>query len=221
MKFSAFAFLFLAAGVAVVSAQTNTATNTPTTTATNGVDSILALVTTNRPATPPATNQPDPVNQSHGPTTIASAGPLIFDMNNHWITYSDHVRVSQGQMKLTCEWLKADFPANGDPTNIVAQTNVVVDFVDSKGQKGRALGDKAVYRLQVQDGVTNETVTLTGNPPEVMQGPNYTNHLTGSKFTYDLRTRIWNVEQPNGVFWKTNSSPGSNSQGNDALLFPK
>ena len=245
MKFPAFVLLFLACGVATLSAQTNgatttatntvtntaadSATNTATTGATNGVDSILALVTTNRPATPKATNQPDASNQSHGPITIASTGPLIFDMNNHWVTYSDNVRVTQGQMKLKCEWLKALFSANGDQvqqaTNIVAETNVVVDFVDSKGQKGRAIGTRAVYQLQVQHGVTNETVTLTGNlpdaPPEVMQGPNYTNHLTGTKFTYDVRTRIWNVEQPSGIFFSTNSSARSNSPMNDALLLPK
>src|ERR1700744_2981488 len=152
MKFPPFVFLFLACGVAALSAQTNTATN--------GVDSILALVTTNRPPASRATNQSDPANQPRVPLTIASAGPLIIDMINHWATYSDNVHVTDGQTKLTCEWLKADFSANGDqinsPTNIVAETNVVVDYVDSKGQKGRALGNKAVYRFHVQNGVTNE-----------------------------------------------------------------
>lgn len=217
MKVFAFVLFCLACGVAAASAQTNAATN--------GVDSILALVTTNRPAASTATNQPDPANQQREPVTISSTGPLIMDMINHWLTYSDHVHVTDGQMKMTCEWLKANFPANGEqidqPTNIVAETNVVVDFVDTKGQKGRALGDKAVYRFEVLKGVTNETVTLTGNPPKILQGVNYTNSLTGSKFVYDLRTKVWNVEQPSLIYWKTNSSAGSNSQGNDNLLFPK
>ena len=30
-----------------------------------------------------------------------------------------------------------------------------------------ATGDKAVYDYSVQNGVTNETVTLTGNPQQV------------------------------------------------------
>jgi lipopolysaccharide export system protein LptA len=217
MKFSAFVLFCLAWCVAVASAQTNTATN--------GVDSILALVTTNRPAAPAATNQPDPANQQREPVMISSAGPLIMDMINHWLTYSDNVHVTDGQMKMTCEWLKANFPANGEqvdqPTNIVAETNVVVDFVDTKGQKGRALGDKAVYQFQVLNGITNETVTLTGNPPKILQGVNYTNSLTGSKFVYDLRTKVWHVEQPSLIYWKTNSAAGSNSSGNDNLLFPK
>ena len=216
MKVPAFVLLCLACGVAPLSAQTNTATN--------GVDSILALVTTNRPSTP-ATNQPDPAPQTREPLTIASTGPLIIDMINHWATYSDNVHVTDGQTKMTCQWLKANFSANGDqinqPTNIVAETNVVVDFVDPKGQKGRALGDTAVYQFHVQNGVTNETVTLTGNSPEVLQGPNYTNRLIGSKFVYDLVTKKWYVYHPNGFYYGTNSSAGSNSEANDALLLPK
>ena len=221
MKLPAFVLICLACGVATLSAQTNTATN--------GVDSILALVTTNRPSSSPATNQPDPANQPRTPLTIESTGPLIIDMINHWATYSDNVHVTDGQTKLTCEWLKADFSAIGDqinqPTNIVAETNVVVDYIDPKGQKGRALGNKAVYEFQVLNGVTNETVTLTGNlpknPPEVLQGPNYTNRLIGSKFVYNLRTKIWHIDQPNGIYYRTNSSAGSNSQADDALLLPK
>jgi hypothetical protein len=52
--------------------------------------------------------------------------------------------------------------------HIVAETNVVIDSADSKGQTTHVTGDKAVYIYDVQDGVTNETVTLTGNPqPQV------------------------------------------------------
>ena len=209
MKFFALVFLFLTCGVGMLSAQTNTATN--------GVDSLLALVTTNRPA---ATNQPDPARPPREPLLISSTGPLIIDMVNHWATYSDKVHVTDGQTKLTCEWLKADFAGNGDSaTNIVAETNVVVDFTDPKGQKGRALGEKAVYLLQVQGGVTNETVTLTGhlpdNPPKILQGPNYTNTMTGTKFVYDMRAKTWQIDQPNGVLWRTNSPGGSNSPASD------
>ena len=78
------------------------------------------------------------------------------------------MRVDDPQMKLTCEQLTADMPqAGGRPNHIVAETNVVIDFTDDKGQTNHATSDKAVYDLQVQDGVTNETVTLTGNPRRV------------------------------------------------------
>ena len=78
--------------------------------------------------------------------------------------YRDHVRVDSPDMKLRCEWLAADLPqAGGRVTNIVAETNVVIDATDDKGQKMHATGDKTVYVFAIQNGVTNETVTLTGN----------------------------------------------------------
>jgi lipopolysaccharide export system protein LptA len=68
-------------------------------------------------------------------------------------------------MKLTCERLVADMPqAGGRPNRIVAETNVVIDFTDEKGQTNHATGDQAVYVYAESGGVTNETVTLTGNP---------------------------------------------------------
>ncbi|HEY1790131.1 MAG TPA: LptA/OstA family protein [Verrucomicrobiae bacterium] len=213
-KFPCLIFLAIVCGVAAtLPAQTNTATN--------GVDSILALVTTNRPPAAPVTNQPP--QRQRGPIIIKAAGPSVFDMYNHWVTYSENVRVTDPQMKLTCEWAKADFSENwSQATNIVAETNVVVDYIDPKGQKGRALGDKAVYLFQIQNGVTNETVTLTGNPPEIEQGPDYTNHLTGSQFVYDLMTGKMTAPNSTIVFWPgTNSPSGSNSQPQGNLPFAK
>ena len=68
------------------------------------------------------------------------------------------------EIKLHCEWLVADLPQTGGAsTNIVAETNVVIDATDDKGQKMHATGDKAVYVYAVENGVTNEMVTLTGH----------------------------------------------------------
>ena len=59
------------------------------------------------------------------------------------------MRVDDPQMKLTCELLVADVPqAGGRPNHIVAETNVVIDFTDTKGQTNHATGDKAVYVYQ-------------------------------------------------------------------------
>ena len=92
-----------------------------------------------------------------------------FDGNGHTVTYCGHVRVSDPAMNLTCARLVADLPeAGGRPSRIVAETNVVIDSTDSKGQTTHVTGDQAVYIYNVQNGVTNETVTLTGNPqPQV------------------------------------------------------
>src|SRR5215469_13901519 len=134
MKFACILILTLACVVAMSSAQTNTV-------ATNGVESILALVTTNHPPAS-ATNPPDAKPRY---VHIQSAGPAVLDFDNHWVTYSDNVCVTNDQMKLTCEWIKAVFSAKGDQaTNIVAETNVVIDFTDPKGQKGRAIGTNAL-----------------------------------------------------------------------------
>jgi len=90
-------------------------------------------------------------------------------LNGHQAIYRGHVRVDDPQMKLTCAQLTTDLPqAGGRPNHIVAETNVVIDFTDDKGQTNHATSDKAVYLYNVQNGVTNETVTLTGNPqPQV------------------------------------------------------
>lgn len=164
--------LLVACGVWTSSAQTNVSTN--------AVDAILALVTTNAPpphTNPPASSSPmDAFRTVRGPIHINSDGPADFDLNGHLATFRDNVSVSDPQMKMTCEWLASNLPlqATEHVTNIVAETNVVIDFTDDKGEKTHATGDKAVYHFHVQDGVTNETITLTGdlpdNPPKVRQG---------------------------------------------------
>jgi hypothetical protein len=126
-------------------------------------------------------------------------------------------------MKLTCEWIKAEFSTNGDvATNIVAETNVVIDFTDPKGRQGRAIGTNAVYVFQVHNGQTNETVTLTGDPPEILEGANLTNRTITSKVIYDLITRKVQFYSPSGTFFgSTNGATSSNSHGSGNLPLPK
>jgi lipopolysaccharide export system protein LptA len=113
------------------------------------------------------TNTLDTLSTSRGLTQItAESGD--FDLAGreatYRATYRGHVRVDDPQMKLTCEQLVADLPqAGGHPSHIVAETNVVIDLTNEKGQTNHATSDKAVYLYNVQNGVTNETVTLTGN----------------------------------------------------------
>ena len=117
--------------------------------------SLLARAQTNTTGTLPT---------ARGPTLISSAS-ADFDLAGHEATYHGHVRVDDPQMKLACEQLIADVPqAGGHVSHIVAETNVVIDFTDNKGQTNHATGDKAVYVYQEQGGMTNETITLTGNP---------------------------------------------------------
>jgi lipopolysaccharide transport protein LptA len=97
------------------------------------------------------------------PTQIQSAS-AGFDMTGRRAVYGGGVRVDDPQMKLTCAQLTVDLPPDaGHPDHIVAETNVVIDFTDAKGQTMHATSDKAVYDFNIRNGVTNETITLTGN----------------------------------------------------------
>ncbi|MGA3163351.1 MAG: LptA/OstA family protein [Verrucomicrobiota bacterium] len=178
MKFICLIALIALAGVWTSRAQTNT----------NAVDEILALVTTNTPVP-----KPQPPRQ---PTRIESDS-VDFDLTAHRAIYHGHVRVDDPEMKLNCEWLTADLPQEGGRINhIVADTNVVGDFTDEKGQTMHATGDKAVYVYEVQNGVTNETVTLTGNPElENAQGKS-----TGDVIVWDRARNHLDITNPKIVF---------------------
>jgi lipopolysaccharide transport protein LptA len=170
--------LIALAGVWTSRAQTNT----------NAVDEILALVTTNAPVPKP---QPP-----HQPTRIESES-VDFDLTAHRATYHGHVRVDDPAMKLNCEWLIADLPQeSGRINHIVAETNVVADFTDEKGQTMHATGDKAVYVYDVQNGVTNETVTLTGNP----QMENAQGTQAGDVIIWDRANNKIHFDNPHMIF---------------------
>lgn len=96
--------------------------------------------------------------------TYIDSDSAEFDGNGHKAVYSGNVRVHDPEMKLICERLVVDLPTSGGHvSHIVAETNVVIDATDSKGQSMHTTSDRAVYDYQVRDSVTNETVTLTGN----------------------------------------------------------
>jgi lipopolysaccharide transport protein LptA len=217
--------IFLGAGVWISSAQTNDMTNSvagstnaaadiATNITTNVVAQISAGAPTNSISEAAETNHPAASRPQRVKMTIHSEGPYQMDLNDRWITYQDHVQVTEGQMTMKCDWLMANLPlGNEHITNIVAMTNVVGDFTDNKNRKWHATGDKGVYAYRVQDGVTNETVTLTGNPPEIQEGEE-TNTMTGDAIIYDLVTKKVTIPNPTSTFWHdTNSPVGTNSFG--------
>lgn len=202
MKFFCFIAITALCGLSI-RAQTNTnafAENT------NAVEENLALVKTNSvPAPKPAR-----------PPTQINSDSADFDLANHRVIYRGHVRVDDPEMKLTSEWLVADLPQSGGHVNhIVAETNVVIDATDEKGQAVHATGDKAVYDYQVQGSVTNETITLTGNP----EMDNAQDTLTGDVIIWDRANNHLNAtnqkmifrQNLNGAETGTNSPPTTNS----------
>jgi lipopolysaccharide export system protein LptA len=111
-------------------------------------------------------------------------------------TFRGHVRVINPDLKLTCEWLVADVMGTGRINHIVAETNVVIDVKDSKGQAMQATSDKAVYVYEVQNGVTNETVTLTGNP--LVSDAHGTQ--AGDPIVWDRVNNVFRFTNPHMVF---------------------
>jgi lipopolysaccharide transport protein LptA len=107
--------------------------------------------------------EPTPRRATNAITRIDSVS-ADFDLTARHAVYRGNVRVDDPQLKLTCEQLTADLPQSGGHVNhLVALTNVVMDSVDEKGQTNHATSDTAVYDYNVQNGVTNETITLYGN----------------------------------------------------------
>ncbi|HUZ07288.1 MAG TPA: LptA/OstA family protein [Candidatus Paceibacterota bacterium] len=149
--------LSILAGAGIIRAQTN-APNT------NAVAEILALVTTNAP--PPKPTAPA--------TTQIYSDSFDGDLNGRRAIYRGHVRVEDPRMTLTCAQITVDLsPTGGRINHVVAETNVVIDATDEKGATNHVTCGKAVYDYNVQGSVTNDTVTLTGNPQIVnAQGTN-------------------------------------------------
>jgi lipopolysaccharide export system protein LptA len=117
-----------------------------------------------------------------------------FDSDTRKMIYRGHVRVDMGnlQIKLACEWLECEWleavlPGQGRHMyHIVAETNVVIDHVGDKDQTIHATSDKAVYIYEVQNGATNETITLTGNAQvKTAYGPQAGDTITGDTIIWD------------------------------------
>jgi lipopolysaccharide export system protein LptA len=171
-----------------------------------------ASAITNSPAVPPPPRAP----------TLIHADSADFDLNGHQAVYRGYVRVDDPQMKLTCEQLVADMPpAGGRPNHIVAETNVVIDFTDTKGQTNHATGDKAVYVYSEQGGVTNKTVTLTGNPVMV----NAQGTQTGDVIILDLANNKIHFDNPHMIFRQSlngaTADTNSAAAGSNVLSAPK
>lgn len=146
------------------------------------------------------------------PPTLINSDRAEFDLTARRAVYHGNVRVDDPQMILTCELLTADLPQPGGlMKHIVAETNVVIYSVDEKGQTNHATSDQAVYDYNVQDGVTNETVTLTGNA----KMENSQSTLTGEPIIWDrVNNRLTATDQKMifrqniaSALTSTNSSP--------------
>jgi hypothetical protein len=111
-----------------------------------------AWAQTNAPAGKPVEQDLD-INSDSG----------YFDGITNQMVYLGHVFVTYNvKDRLNCERLTVDIPANhGNPTNIVAETNVVVDVLDEKGGTNHITAGKAVYSYQLLNPATNVVKSVT------------------------------------------------------------
>jgi lipopolysaccharide transport protein LptA len=141
-------------------------------------------------------------------TTRIDSVRAEFDLTARRAVYQGDVRVDDPQMKLTCEQLTANLPSSGGHIDhLVALTNVVMDSVDEKGQTNHATSDMAIYDYKVQDGITNETITLSGNArAETAQVI-----LWGEPIKYDRISGSLTAENEHTIFKQSLTSAHTNT----------
>lgn len=127
-----------------------------------------------------------------------------FDGKTRQLIYTGNVRATNVQGELTCGQITINLPAEGtiggQPTNAVAVTNVVVVFVNEKGETNRLTCDRAIYDYGVQNAVTNQTFTFTGHATN-----------TGDKMWMTGEPLIWdNINQRfSGANFETHFKPSA------------
>lgn len=150
------------------------------------------------------------------PTDIESRSGQFYLKTNFFV-YRGDVHVDNPQMKLTCELLTIEAPtfAQGKFNRASAYTNVIIDWVDDKGQPNHATSDKAVYTYVLTNTITgadphwetNAAVVLTGNPV-----------VTNTSGTFRGDPIIWDrmsdtITSPNMVRMTINQNGTNNSPG--------
>lgn len=147
----------LASCATILSAQTNPAP---------AAEHVPAPTAESASTQPTPTPTPSPAAATNPPPRVThiDSDSADFDLNQRTAIYRGHVNVSDPDMNLACEYLVADLPQAGHISHITAETNVLIDFTDQKGEKHHASAARAVYHYALENGTTNETIELTGNP---------------------------------------------------------
>lgn len=71
--------------------------------------------------------------------------------------------ISPSRMNMTCETLTVLAPPTAEKI-LIAEQRVIFDLTSEKGDKIHGTGDKAVYTNSITSTLTNDLLTLTGNP---------------------------------------------------------
>ena len=126
-------------------------------------------------------------NSTPDEVTIQSKTMLAVLTNKLMVAnYRGNVRVNHPRWWTRSESLTCSIPVAGKRLeSLVLESNVFLFSLDVKSRTNTARGDKAVYSFKVINGVTNETVVLTGRPAFV-DTPDST--IESDQITGDLAT---------------------------------
>jgi lipopolysaccharide export system protein LptA len=197
---------FLILGMAALPLRLHAQTNFPAA-ATNAGSPVMLVASasgqTNSPSTTTVTtavttNAPTGTNAASRTIDIASDSGVF---KAHEAVYIGNVRVISAQLNMTCELLTATSSDGGSsrPDHIVAETNVVIDALDSQGKPVHATAKKAIYDYKVTGTVTNDTIELSGNPHiESHIGPS-----TGDPIIWDRVNNTVHAINPHMVIKET------------------
>ena len=112
------------------------------------------------------------------PPINVTADRFEFDAKKGFVIHSGNVKVTDGDMKISCGLLTVKLPAEGTSRveSIVAEQSVVLEQSGS-----RATAEKAIYTFTVTPTATNDMIELRGNP--VLETPEVT--IRGDVLIYD------------------------------------
>lgn len=135
---------------------------------------------------------------------------FYFENKTRQLVYYDNVVATNSQGQLTCGRLTILLPpegsANGHPASVVAETNVMIDFLKN-GETNHIESDKAIYAYGVANGVTNETITFTGHA----MGTNSQAAVSGEPLVWDnIAGRFTGSNYKSIYYPKTERANGTN-----------
>jgi lipopolysaccharide export system protein LptA len=153
------------------------------------------------------------------PTTGRSVFAEIFSseytLGTNSASFRGEVHACHPQMEWFCKTLVLKSPAqmHGKADGIVAEEGVEFDLQNEDGQKVHGTGDKAVYTFSISDSVTNDLLTLTGDPATLVT-TNGT--VRNDRIIYNHATG--QLSAPGGKYRIEGAAPGL---GSNAFILPK
>jgi lipopolysaccharide export system protein LptA len=145
---------------------------------------------------------------------------FYYDGKARELVYYDNVVATNAQGQLTCGRLTILLPPesslSGHPTNVVAETNVVIDFLRN-GDTNHISSDKAIYAYSVVNAITNETITFTGHA----RGENAKGWMTGEPLVWDnIANKFTGTDFKTMLKPAAKSGNGTNASGMDTNFPP-